>query len=125
MSGNMPRSGDVATDETRNLISADKVTGTSVYNRQGEKLGSVYDLMLNKVNGQVAYAIMSFGGFLGMGESYHPLPWRALSYDTRQDGYVVDIDRRRLEAAPNYTASAEPNWADRSYGQTIDRYYGY
>jgi hypothetical protein len=125
MSANMPLSGDIATDETRNLISADKVTGTSVYNRQGEKLGSVYDLMLNKVNGQVAYAIMSFGGFLGMGESYHPLPWRALSYDTRQDGYVVDIDRRRLEAAPNYTASAEPNWADRSYGQTIDRYYGY
>src|SRR5580658_3877511 len=125
MSGNMPRSGDVATYETRNLISADKVTGTSVYNRQGEKLGSVYDLMLNKVNGQVAYAIMSFGGFLGMSESYHTLPWRALSYDTRQDGYVVDIDRRRLEAAPKNTASAEPNWADRSYGQTIDRYYGY
>ena len=125
MSANIPRSGEVATDETRNLISADKVTGTSVYNRQGEKLGSVYDLMLNKQSGQVAYAIMSFGGFLGMGESYHPLPWRALTYDTRQDGYVVDIDRKRLEAAPNYTASAEPNWADRSYGQSGDRYYGY
>jgi hypothetical protein len=125
MSANIPRSGEVATDETRNLISADKVTGTSVYNRQGEKLGSVYDLMLNKQSGQVAYAIMSFGGFLGMGESYHPLPWRALTYDTRQDGYVVDIDRKRLEAAPNSTASAEPNWADRSYGQSVDRYYGY
>jgi hypothetical protein len=60
---------------------------------------------------------MSFGGFLGMGESYHPLPWRALTYDTRQDGYVVDIDRSRLEAAPSYTARDEPNWSDRSYGQ--------
>jgi hypothetical protein len=125
MSANMPRSGQVATDETRNLISADKVTGTSVYNRQDEKLGSVYDVMLNKSSGQVAYAIMSFGGFLGMGESYHPLPWRALTYDTRLDGYVVDIDRRRLEAAPTYTASDEPNWADRSYGQRVDSYYGF
>src|ERR1700733_5194501 len=116
MSGSIPRSGDVATEETRNLISADKVTGTSVYNRQGEKLGSVYDLMLNKANGQVAYAIMSFGGFLGMGESYHPLPWRALTYDTRQDGYVVGIDRRQLEAAPSYTTRDEPDWSDRSYG---------
>jgi hypothetical protein len=125
MSANMPRSGDVATNETYNLIPADKVTGTAVYNRQGEKLGSVYDVMLNKTTGQVAYAIMSFGGFLGMGESYHPLPWRALRYDTRQDGYIVDIDRQRLEAAPNYTASAEPDWSDRGYGQSIDRYYGY
>jgi hypothetical protein len=124
MSANMPRSGEVATDETRNLISSDKVTGTTVYNRQGEKLGSVYGLMLNKSSGQVAYAIMSFGGFLGMGENYHPLPWRALTYDTRQDGYVVDIDRRRLEGAPSYAASAMPNWSDPSYGPSIDRYYG-
>jgi hypothetical protein len=125
MSANVPRSGDIATDETGNLISAGKVTGTNVYNRQGEKLGSVYDVMLNKTSGQVAYAIMSFGGFLGMGESYHPLPWRALTYDTRQDGYVVDIDRQRLEGAPSYAATDEPNWSDRAYGQSVDRYYGY
>jgi hypothetical protein len=125
MSANMTRSGEVATDETHNLISADKVTGTTVYNRQGEKLGSVYGLMVNKSSGQVAYAIMSFGGFLGMGENYHPLPWRALTYDTRQDGYVVDIDRRRLEGAPSYATSATPNWSDPSYGPSIDRYYGF
>jgi hypothetical protein len=65
--------------------------------------------MLNKSSGQVAYAIMSFGGFLGMGESYHPLPWRALTYDMRQGGYVVDIDRRRLEGAPRSAASTMPN----------------
>jgi sporulation protein YlmC with PRC-barrel domain len=116
---------DVATDETTNLISADKVTGTNVYNRQGEKLGDVYDVMLNKTSGQVAYAIMSFGGFLGMGESYHPLPWRSLSYDTRLDGYVVDIDRDRLKSAPHYAAGSEPNWTDRAYGQRVDSFYGY
>jgi sporulation protein YlmC with PRC-barrel domain len=125
MSANMTRGGDVATDETHNLISADKVTGTSVYNRQGEKLGSVYDVMLNKSSGQVAYAIMSFGGFLGMGESYHPLPWRTLTYNEQQGGYVVDIDRNRLENAPNYPAGSEPNWSDRAYGQKVDSYYGF
>src|SRR5271156_1926376 len=96
----MPPSGEVATDETFNLISADKVVGTAVYNRQGEHLGSVYGLMLNKLNGQVAYATMSFGGFLGIGESYHPLPWRVLTYDPRLDGYVVDLDRDKLKGAP-------------------------
>ena len=83
--------GTVATDETLNLISADKVIGTAVYNRQGDRLGSVYGLMLNKLNGQVAYAVMSFGGFLGIGENYHPLPWRMLTYDTSLGGYVVDL----------------------------------
>jgi hypothetical protein len=125
MSANIPRSGDVATDETGNLISAGKVIGTNVYNRQSEKLGSFYDVMLNKLNGQVAYAIMSFGGFLGMGESYHPLPWRALTYDTGLGGYVVDIDRSHLEGAPYYTTRNEPDWSDRAYGESIDHYYGY
>jgi hypothetical protein len=117
----IPPSGEVATDETRNLISANKVVGTAVYNRQGEHLGSVYGLMLNKLNGQVAYAIMSFGGFLGMGESYHPLPWRVLTYDTQQNGYIVDLDRDRLEKAPSYTAATEPEWIrDRD---RIDAFY--
>ena len=117
----MPPSGEVATDETRNLISADKVVGTAVYTRQAESLGSVYGLMLNKLNGQVAYAIMSFGGFLGIGESYHPLPWRVLTYDTRLGGYVVDLDRKRREAAPHYTASNQPDWS--IYGGQVDAYY--
>jgi sporulation protein YlmC with PRC-barrel domain len=125
MSANIPVSGDVAVDESGNLISASKVTGTNVYNAAREKLGSVYDVMLNKQNGQVAYAIMSFGGFFGMGESYHPLPWRALRYDTGVGGYVVDIDRNRLEGAPHYMTGTEPDWSDRAYSQSIDHYYGY
>src|ERR1700724_4366054 len=96
--------GAVATDETDRLISSDKVVGTAVDNRLGEHLGSVYGLMVDKQTGQVAYAVMSFGGFLGMGESYHPLPWRVLTYDTRLGGYVVDLDRSRLEA----TSSTPP-----------------
>src|SRR3954465_9844361 len=69
-------SGTVATDETSELIASNKVEGTRVYNRQGENLGTVHNFMVNKRSGQVEYAVMSFGGFLGMGESYHPLPWK-------------------------------------------------
>ena len=73
----------LATDETNRLISSDKVEGTPVYNPKGERLGKVHHLMIDKYTGQVAYAVMSFGGFLGIGEKYHPLPWKMLNYDSR------------------------------------------
>jgi hypothetical protein len=114
----------VAIEETGQLISSDKVVGTAVYNRQSEHLGSIYNVMIDKRSGQIAYAVMSFGGFLGIGESYHPLPWKMLTYDPRLGGYLVDLDRRRLEAAPRYDTSAMPNWADPSYGHRIDDFYG-
>ena len=111
-------------DETHRLISSEKVDGTAVYDRRGERLGTVHHLMIDKYTGQVSYAVMSFGGFLGMGESYHPLPWKVLTYDTRLGGYVVDhLDRNRLEGAPSYTSRDVPNWDDRSYTSRIDRYW--
>jgi sporulation protein YlmC with PRC-barrel domain len=110
-------------DETQRLISSEKVEGTAVYDRRGERLGSVHHLMIDKYTGQVTYAVMSFGGFLWIGESYHPLPWKMLTYDTRLGGYVVDLDRRRLESAPSYTSRDMPNWDDRSYTGRIDRYW--
>ena len=110
-------------DETNRLISSEKVDGTAVYDRRGERLGSVHHLMIDKYTGQVAYAVMSFGGFLGIGESYHPLPWKMLKYDTRLGGYVVDLDRSRLEGAPSYTSRDMPDWSDRSYTSRIDRYW--
>jgi hypothetical protein len=117
------RSDNVATDETGSLIAASKVEGTSVYNREGESLGSVYDLMIGKRSGEVAYAVMSFGGFLGMGQTYHPLPWNMLEYDERQGGYVVDLDKERLQNAPHYGANETPDWSDAQYGRQIDDYY--
>jgi hypothetical protein len=116
---------NVAREETFRLIASNEVEGTSVYNRQGETLGKIHNFMVDKATGQVAYAVLSFGGFLGMGESYYPLPWKALTYDTRQDGYVVDLDKNRLENAPNYAATTRPNWSDQSYGRSIDQFYGY
>ena len=116
-------SGTPATDETSYLIASDKVEGTAVYNRQGERLGTVYNFMVNKRSGQVAYAVLSFGSFLGMGGSYHPLPWNQLTYDTNQGGYVVNLSREQLEGAPSYTSSETPNWSDRAYTGRIDEYY--
>jgi sporulation protein YlmC with PRC-barrel domain len=111
-------------DTAGSLIAASKVNGTNVYNRAGEKLGSVYDVMIDKRTGNTQYAIMSFGGFLGIGDSYHPLPWRSLAYDPRQGGYVVDIDRSRLEAAPSYRVNDPDRWGDPAYGHEVDTYYG-
>jgi PRC-barrel domain len=116
-------SGSVATDETDRLIASNKVEGTAVYNRQGERLGTVYNFMVDKRSGQVAYAVMSFGSFLGMGGSYHPLPWKVLTYDTGKGGYVVDLDKDRLQHAPSYAEGASPNWGDRSWSGRIDAYY--
>ncbi|MGF7162519.1 hypothetical protein FHS85_004173 [Rhodoligotrophos appendicifer] len=114
---------DVSADETGTLIAASKVEGTNVYNRQGESLGSIYDVMIDKRSGQVAYAVMSFGGFLGMGESYHPLPWSVLDYDTAQGGYVIDLDKDTLTGAPSYAARENPRWNE-DYTRSIDEYYG-
>ena len=111
-------------DETDRLIASNKVEGTPVYNRQGERLGTVHHFMVDKYSGQVTYAVMSFGGFLGIGESYHPLPWKVLTYDVRQGGYVVDLDKSRLERAPSYTSSTAPTWSDQAYRRGIDEYYG-
>ena len=116
--------GGSSIDETSRLIASDKVEGTAVFNRKSERLGTVQNFMVDKYTGHVAYAVMSFGGFLGIGESYHPLPWRALDYDPARAGYVIDLDRAKLEAAPSYKASDEPNWADKAYGARVDEFYG-
>lgn len=116
--------GGVATDETGSLIAASKVNGTAVYNRAGERLGSIYDVMIDKRSGQVAYAVMSFGGFLGIGDSYNPLPWGVLTYDTSKGGYVVDLDRGRLQGAPAYSSTDASRWEEPGYTRAIDDYYG-
>jgi sporulation protein YlmC with PRC-barrel domain len=109
--------------ETSTMIAASKVNGTKVYNNAGEALGSIYDLMLDKQSGQVNYAIMSFGGFLGIGEKYHPLPWSELTFSTANDGYVVNLDKRSLENAPSFGTADVPDWSSPTYRTGIDDYY--
>ena len=85
---------------------------------------SVHDLMIDKQTGQVAYAIMSFGGFLGMGNSYHPLPWSLLRYNPNLGGYIVELDESQLRGAPSYPVGTEPAWGDPEYEGKLQDYYG-
>jgi hypothetical protein len=105
------------------LIAAEKVNGTNVYNLAGDKLGSVDDIMIDKISGRAIYAVMSFGGFLGMGEKFHPLPWATLKYDAQMGGYVVNLDKKVLEDAPYYDSGSEFAWTS-DYGRKVDSYYG-
>jgi hypothetical protein len=107
----------------RRLIAGTTVAGTTVYDVQGEKLGTVEDVMIDRVSGRIAYAVMSFGGFLGIGHQHHPLPWSTLRYDTSLGGYVVNLDRRMLEGAPAYADDAPADWEDHVWGQRVHDYY--
>jgi hypothetical protein len=116
------RKDQLPVDETQRLIASDRVEGTTVFDRDGKSLGSVRNFMVDKMTGKVAYAVMSFGGFLGIGERYHPLPWKTLAYDSRLGGYVVDLTREQLENGPSYSAADTP-WGDPGYGRDIYDYY--
>ena len=105
------------------VISSDRVEGTNVYNTAGEKLGSIDYLMIDKRSGQVRYAALEFGGFLGMGTNRYPVPWGLLDYDVDRGGYVVPIDKAMLENAPQYKDDLRPEF-DESYGRTVYDYYG-
>ena len=107
---------------TGTLIAAEKVEGTNVYNLSGDKLGTVEDIMIDKVSGRAIYAVMSFGGFLGIGDKHHPLPWSALKYDTQKGGYLVNLDKAKLEAAPQYDGGSQFKWTP-EYGRKVDSYY--
>ncbi|MET0408770.1 MAG: PRC-barrel domain-containing protein [Hyphomicrobium sp.] len=108
-------------DESLTLISAGKVQGTPVIDPHGNNLGEIYDVMLEKRTGRVAYAVMSFGGVLGLGKRYHPLPWLALKYVPDAGGYVVGIPREALEQGPTLEDTASP-W-ETGLAQKVEGYY--
>ena len=87
------------------LIRASRVEHVPVFNDAGEHIGHIVDLSIDRVTGQVIYAIMSFGGFLGIGKRYHPLPWGVLHFDSAMAGYIVNLDGAALRAAPHYDAA--------------------
>lgn len=99
--------------ETADLIASDKVEGTNVYRSDGEKVGYIERVMIDKRSGKVAYAVMSFGGFLGIGDEHYPLPWSLLTYNERLGGYEVNITEEQLRGAPKYGSSENWDWADR------------
>jgi hypothetical protein len=108
--------------ETTSLIGSDKVEGTAVYGADEKKIGSIERLMIDKTSGKVAYAILSFGGFMGMGEDYYPVPWSTLKYDSNLEGYRVNLTDDQLNKAPKYSRSTDWNW-NRDNDRPVYDYY--
>jgi hypothetical protein len=109
--------------ETASLIGSDKVEGTNVYRSNGDKIGAIERIMLDKQSGKVAYAVMSFGGFLGIGHDHYPVPWSLLTYNTRLGGYEVNISEQQLKGAPSYSNDNDWDWEDRKRAQQVYDYY--
>ena len=109
---------------THSLISSAKVEGSAVYvyHSAAERLGSIDDLVIDKRTGQVRYAVLEFGGILGIGTDRYPIPWDALRYDVDLDGYVVAIDKDQLANAPRYPEDKSPEYTP-AFGRTIYDYY--
>lgn len=111
----------LAADESYDLISSEKVDGTAVYSRDGEKLGSIHHFMVGKRDGRVRFAVLNFGG-LFEADRYHPLPWNALTYNTELDGYEIGLTKEQLKDSPSFERGGEPTY-DAEYGREIDDYY--
>ena len=114
----------INTDQTRELIASSKVEGTAVYDLEGERLGTITSFMVDKRSGQAEYAVMQFGGFLGIGADYYPVPWQKLSYSTDHGGYVVALDKDTLEDAPRYGNDDDAPEYDADYDRSVNTYYG-
>ena len=105
------------------LIESDRVEGTSVYDPNGTSIGSIKRLMIEKVSGRVAYAVMSFGGFMGIGADEHTIPWNKLTYDTGLGGYRTDITEAQLSGAPAFARDRNYNWSDRGRERELYDYW--
>jgi hypothetical protein len=124
----MSRNGDFAMamgeNETGNLIGSDKVEGTAVYGADESKIGSIERVMNDTTSGRVSYAVLGFGGFLGLGNDHYPLPWQSLKYDTRLGGYVTGVTENQLRGAPKYGNESDWNWGETTRTRALDEYYG-
>ncbi|TNC48763.1 PRC-barrel domain containing protein [Rubellimicrobium rubrum] len=103
------------------VISSDRVNGTAVYGADGQHIGMIDHLVIDKVSGKIVYAVMSFGGFLGIGQDHHPIPWTALRYDTSLAGYVTTITEDQLRQAP---VRGDDWYRDRQWEERIYTHYG-
>jgi PRC-barrel domain len=106
------------------LIASDRVEGTAVRRPNGDLIGHIERLMIDKITGKVSYAVLGFGGFFGMGTKLLPLPWARLSYHPKFEAYQLDIDIEELERAPSFRADKDFDWGDRSQETELHRYYG-
>jgi hypothetical protein len=120
----MQSSEKLSARETVGLIGSDKVEGTAIYRSNGDRVGTIDRLMIDKLSGKVAYAVMSFGGFLGIGDDHYPVPWSLLTYNTDLGGYEVNISDAQLRGAPRFGQSEDWDRYDRDRETALYSYYG-
>ncbi len=118
----MATTATVESRETTSLIASDKVEGTSVYGADGKSIGTIERVMIDKISGKVAFAVMTFGGFMGIGSDYYPVPWPTLKYDTSLGGYRTNLTKDQLERAPKYSNESDWNW-NRDNDRRVYDYY--
>jgi sporulation protein YlmC with PRC-barrel domain len=106
------------------MMGADTLVGNDVFNHKGEDLGDIKEIMLDMRSGRVGYAVLCFGGFLGLGEKLFAVPWNALSLDTENKRFVLNVEKDRLKGAPGFDKNHWPDMADQSWARTIHSYYG-
>ncbi|MHB8454958.1 MAG: PRC-barrel domain-containing protein [Acidiferrobacterales bacterium] len=106
------------------LMGADTLIGTDVYNQQSEILGDIKEIILNLNSGRINYAVLSFGGFLGMGEKLFAVPWSALKLDSKNKYFVLNVDKEHLKSAPGFDKDHWPNMSENSWSAGIHSYYG-
>ena len=121
-SDSLPESESV--DYGHALISSRRVEGTEVFSASGEKLGAIHSVMIGKRTGTVAYAVLEFGGFMGLGSKVHPVPWSLLTYNVDHDGYVVEMTKDQLARAPAMTLDESDRPIDRQYQEQLNSYWG-
>ena len=105
------------------LMGANTLNGEDVYNTKDEDLGDIKEIMIDMRSGRIAYAVLSFGGVLGMGDKLFAVPWSALKLDTVNKRFILDIDKKRLEGAPGFDKDAWPRMADPTWGAQVHSYY--
>jgi sporulation protein YlmC with PRC-barrel domain len=109
--------------KTHSLVASDRVEGTAVRRSNGRKIGTIQRLMIDKVSGNVAYAILSFGGILGMGRKHLPVPWSQMQYSPFLEAYEINLTDDELAKAPSYAADKDFDWGDREREVEIHDYY--
>jgi sporulation protein YlmC with PRC-barrel domain len=112
--------------EKYGVVSASKIIGEAVVNRQNENLGKIHELVIDAKEGRLAYAVLSFGGFMGMGNKLFAMPWGAFEFASNENKLILNVDKEKLKSAPGFDQDAKwPDFADRTWGNSIYKYYGY
>ena len=112
--------------EMYGVVSASKIIGEAVVNRQNENLGKIHELVIDAKEGRLAYAVLSFGGFMGMGNKLFAMPWSAFEFAKPENKLILNVDKEKLKDAPGFDQDAKwPDFADRTWGSSIYRYYGH